>query len=204
MTRKIFSTLILAALTTLLGCYPGGPEYVEQYDIVYSNYDPTYDFVSKGTYSLPDKIVKITGKENDPPTYVKDIYAVPMLQKIDANMASLGWTKVDVSKNPDVQFLPAAWESTTIVYWGGGYWCWYYPYYCGGGWYYPYYPSYSSYSTGTLLMNMVDPALESADGNKRVIWTGAINGLLSGTYSTTRVNNAIDQTFKQSPYLKTN
>lgn len=203
MTRKIFSFLALAVLAFLFGCYPGGAEYVDEYDIVYSNYDRTYDFVSKGTYSLPDKIVKITGKENDPPTYVKDIYAGPMLAQIDANMQALGWTKLDVSKNPDLQLLPAAWETTTIIYYGGGYYCWYYPYYCGGGWYYPY-PASSSYSTGTMVMTLVDPNSESADGRKRAVWTGAINGLLSGAYSTSRVNKAIDQSFKQSPYLKTN
>lgn len=43
--------------------------------------------------------------------------------------------------------------------------------------------------------NYVDPAR---------VWTGAANGLLSGSYNVTRVNNAIDQAFKQSPYLKVN
>jgi hypothetical protein len=47
-----------------------------------------------------------------------------------------------------------------------------------------------------------------ADGDEYVepakVWTGAANGLLSGAYDVTRVNNAIDQAFNQSPYLKTN
>lgn len=53
-------------------------------------------------------------------------------------------------------------------------------------------------------MTMVDPNSESTDGNKHVVWTGAINGLLSGAYDVTRVTKGIDQAFKQSPYLKTN
>ena len=47
-----------------------------------------------------------------------------------------------------------------------------------------------------------------ADGDDYVtptnVWTSVMNGLLSGAYNTTRVNNGIDQAFKQSPYLKTN
>ncbi|HEV8514511.1 MAG TPA: DUF4136 domain-containing protein [Cyclobacteriaceae bacterium] len=210
MNSKIYSLATVVLLTVLFGCYPGGAEYVNEYDITYSNYDNTYNFVSKGTYSLPDKIMKIKGDvisvNPQPPEYVKDIYATPILAQIDANMSSLGWTKVDVNSNPDVQLLPATWESTTIIYGGywGGYWCWYYPYYCtGGGWYYPYVPV-TTYTTGTLVMSMVDPNAESTDSNRRVVWTGAINGLLAGTYDPSRVSKGIDQAFKQSPYLKTN
>src|SRR3954471_17941787 len=187
MNRKIYSFAAMALLIALVGCYPGGADYVDEYDIAYTNYDKTYDFAGKATYSLPDKIVKVTGIDNQPPEYIKDIYAGPILAEIDANMQKLGWSKVDVNSNPDVQLLPASWSSTTIIYGGywGGYYCWYYPYYCGGGWYYPYTPV-TTYTTGTLVMTMVDPNAESTDGSKRVAWTGAINGLLTGTYSASR------------------
>jgi hypothetical protein len=209
MNSKIYSLATVVLLTVLFGCYPGGAEYVEEYDVTYTNHDKTYDFAGKATYSLPTKIVKVTGDlvsvNPQPPEYIKDIYAQPILAQIDANMQALGWTKVDVNSNPDVQLLPAAWESTTIIYGGywGGYYCWYYPYYCGGGWYYPYVPV-TTYTTGTLVMTLVDPNAESTDGSKRVAWTGAINGLLSGSYDAGRVNKGIDQAFTQSPYLKTN
>jgi hypothetical protein len=206
MKLKFFSFAVLGLMVILFGCYPAGPEYVEELDIAYTNHDKDYNFVSVGTYSMPDKVVKITGKENAPPEYVKDIYAFPILAQIDANMQKLGWSKVAANSTEDIQLLPAAWESTTILYGGywGGYYCWYYPYYCGGyGWYYPYSAVYT-YTTGTLVMTMTDLTQPSTDGNRRVVWTGAINGLLSGAYDAGRVNKGIDQTFTQSPYLKTN
>jgi len=209
MKRKIYFLSLLVLLTVLFGCYPGGATYVDEYDITYSNHDATYNFVGKATYSLPNKIVKVTGAMGSngqfPIEYISDSYGFPILAEIDANMQKLGWTKVAVDNNPDVQLLPAAWESTTIIYGGywGGYWCWYWPYYCaGGGWYYPYTPV-TSYSTGTLVMTLVDPNDESADGSQHVVWTGAINQLLVGKYDQTRVNAGIDQAFYQSPYLKT-
>ncbi len=204
MRKKLIALLLIGAQFALWGCYLEGPEYTEELDLVLSNYDNEYDFAAKGTYSIPDKIVKVTGDATAPPEYIKDLYGVPILAEINAQMNALGWTKVDVNSNPDIQLMPAAWTTTTIVggYWGG-YYCWWYPYYCGGGWYYPYTPV-SSYSTGTLLMTMVDPSKESTDGSVRVVWTSAMNGLLSGTYEIDRVKSGIDQAFKQSPYLKTN
>jgi hypothetical protein len=202
----VIALSLVVSQFALWGCYVEGPDYTEELDLVYTNYDNKYDYASKGTYSIPDKIVKVTGDPTAPPEYIKDIYGIPILTEIEAQMAALGWTKVavDAIPPPDVQLLPAAWTTTTIVggYWGG-YYCWWYPYYCGGGWYYPYTPV-SSYTTGTLVMSMVDPGQESTDGSLRVIWTGAINGLLSGTYEFDRIKTGIEQAFRQSPYLKTN
>lgn len=204
MRKKLIALLLVSAQFVLWGCYLEGPDYTEELDIVLTNYDNQYDFASKGTYSLPDKIVKITGRPSDPPEYIKDIYGVPILNAIKAEMTALGWTEVDVNANPDVQLMPGAWTTTTVVGGSlGGYYCWWYPYYCGGGWYYPSYVV-SSYTTGTMVMTMVDPNVESTDGNKRVVWNSGINGLMSGTYEIDRITSAIKQAFAQSPYLKTN
>ncbi len=60
MRQKFYVLAIIASLSILWGCYPNGAEYYDETDIVYTNYADTYNFVSKGTYSMPDKIVKIT------------------------------------------------------------------------------------------------------------------------------------------------
>ncbi len=203
MKHRLFSFLAIVGITLLSGCYPNGPEYVDEYDVVATNYDTAFDFKTRGTYSLPDKIVIIDGDPTDVPTYIKDINGTQLLTPIDANMQGNGCAKVDVNSNPDVQLLPASWSTTTIVggYYGG-YWCWYYYYYCGGGgWYYPY-PYYSSYSTGTLIITMVDAKSDAIDGSKTVRWTAGLNGLLGDTNDVVRAKNGINQAFKQSPYLK--
>jgi hypothetical protein len=198
---KHLRLLGFAALAVLLTqCYPGGPEYYEDLDLTYTNYDKNYDFQAAGTYSMPEKIVKITGSAigEDGPEFVSDIYATSILAKIESNMTKLGWTKATTPETADVVLFPAVWTNTTVVYWYD-YWCWYYPYYCGWGYYYPY-PSVSTYTTGTMVMTMIptDDSVVPAS-----VWTSAINGLLSGSYNVTRVNNGIDQAFKQSPYLNT-
>lgn len=198
MKKKII--FYLSIMLILGSCYPKGPEYYEDTDVVYTNFDDQYDFSSKGTYSMPDKIVKITGdlKDGADPEYVKEPFNTQMLNKIAANMSALNWTKTENPANADLVLFPAVWTNTTVYYWYD-YWCWYYPYYCGWGWGYP---SVSSYTTGTLLMTLV------ADGDDYIeptrVWTGVANGLLSGAYNTSRVEKAIDQAFDQSPYLKAN
>jgi len=197
MKKNLF--YLLGIIFLMASCYPAGIEYYDETDLVYTNYTETFDFASKGTYAMPDKIVKITGNLSDgeEPEYVQEPYNTQILSKIESNMTALGWTKAADPENADLTLIPAVWTNTTVVYWYD-YWCWYYYYYCGWGWYYPY---TSSYTTGTMVMALVaagDDYIEPSN-----VWTGAINGLLSGSYDVSRVNKGIDQAFTQSPYLNT-
>jgi hypothetical protein len=197
MKKNVF--YLIGIILLMVSCYPDDTMYYEDTDLVFTNYTETFDFASKGTYAMPDKIVKITGTlaEGQLPEYVKEPYNTQILNKIESNMTALGWTKVADPENADLALMPAVWTNTTVVYWYD-YWCWYYYYYCGWGWSYP---SYTTYTTGTLVMGLIASGDEYVDPSS--VWTGAINGLLSGTYDITRVNNGIDQAFKQSPYLDT-
>jgi hypothetical protein len=201
---KILNVLSLAALVFLLTqCYPAGPEYIDELDLVYSNYDPACDFTAKRTYALPDKIMKIDDDliSGSDPNFVNTIYAQPMLEKIKLNMSANGWELVEKDANPDVLLAPVAYELTTTYYYGGGYWDWWY----GGwyGWYYPY-PVTTSYSTGSLIVTMLDPKNLSPDDKMRAVWGFVVNGLLEGTTAefNSRSVKGINQAFTQSPYLK--
>jgi hypothetical protein len=205
--KKYSKALMVACAALLASCYPQGAEFYEDTDVVFTNFVSGYDFKSKGTFAMPDSIVKITGDAlgigNDGPSFIPKVVATPLLARIRQNMVSMGYTEVDGDANPDLVLLPAAIESTTIVYWYD-YWGWWYGGYYPGYPYYPYYPSYTSYTTGTLVMNLVDPAVTAGDGNSISQWTGAIAGMLSYSYDANRANRLIDQAFTQSPYLKTN
>jgi hypothetical protein len=65
MKQKFLALAFIAGMIFFGGCYPDGAEYYEDTDIVYTDYDDQFDFSSKGTYSIPDKIVKITGNLNE-------------------------------------------------------------------------------------------------------------------------------------------
>ncbi len=95
---KILNVLSLTAVAFLLTqCYPAGPEYIDELDLVYSNYDPACDFTAKHTYAIPDKIMKIDDDliSSGSPNFVNSIYAQPMLEKIKLNMSANGWVLVE-------------------------------------------------------------------------------------------------------------
>ncbi|HOW25050.1 MAG TPA: DUF4136 domain-containing protein [Bacteroidales bacterium] len=197
MKKNVF--YFIGILFLMISCYPEGIEYYEETDIVFTDYTESFDFASRGTYSMPDKIVKITGNlvEGEDPEFVPEPYNTQILNKIESNMTAQGWTKIADPESADLALLPAVWSNTTIVYYYD-YWCWYYYYYCGWGWYYPY---ATSYTTGTMVMTLVAHGEEYIEPS--TVWTAAINGLMSGAYDTSRITKAIDQAFKQSPYLNT-
>ena len=201
MKQKFLALAFIAALVFIGGCYPDGAQYYSDTDIVYTNYDDEFQFSTKKTYIIPDKIVKITKDliEGEEPEFVDEPYNTQILNRINQNMADLGYTKVDDPEQADLAFFPAVWTNTTIYYWYD-YWCWWYPYYCGwGGWWGP---GYTTQTTGTLAMLLITDDEDYVEPTN--VWTAAANGLLSGRYDATRVNNGIDQAFKQSPYLGTN
>ena len=116
MKRKPF--VILLTVFLLAGCYPKGPEYIEDLDLVVTNHDVSFDFKKYKTYSLPDRIVKITGNlvEGEDPEYVNDATAALVLGGIRENMQSYGWTEISNAAEADMIILPSAMHSTPFVY----------------------------------------------------------------------------------------
>ena len=72
MKKNVFFIISLTFL--LVSCYPDGPDYYEDLDLVYTNYDDTFDFASKGTFAMPENIVKVTGDlaEGQAPEFVPE------------------------------------------------------------------------------------------------------------------------------------
>lgn len=199
---KNLSMLSISVIIMLTACYPGGVEYYEETDIVHTNFEEDFDFTAQRTYAMPDSVVKITGNliQGEDPEMIEEPYNTEILQLIETNMQNYGWQKVADPATADVVLLPAAWTNTTIYFWSN-YWCWYYPWYCGWGWGW-YYPSFSSFTTGTLLMTITVNGDEYVEPTE--VWSGAINGLLSGRQDGQRITRGINQAFTQSPYLKIN
>ena len=213
MTIKLCFRIALLVMPALSGCYPSGADYIEELDLVYTNYDGQADFASRHTYAIPDSVIKIDGDQYlDPdgdgkPNFVTGGYATTMLARINANMDAYGWQRVDKNANPDVILLVAS-ITTTNIYWyyDWGYWGWWYPGGGYGGWYYPYYPPYAtSYRTGSIFIQMVDhKAATPAGENVPVLWSGIVNGLAEGSSTSinSRIQTTINQAFAQSTYLK--
>jgi hypothetical protein len=210
---RIFYWLALALLPLIFGCYPKGAEYVEELDLVYTDYDDTFDFSTKRTYAIPDSVVKISDESfTDPdgdgkPQFVSSSYSTAILTAIKDNMAAYGWTLVDKNDDPDVILLPTATTTTYLFYYYDyWYWDWWYGGWYGWGWYYPGYypPMVTGYRAGSVFVQMVDQKASRQTESLRVVWHSIFNGMAEGSSATivSRIQANITQAFVQSPYLK--
>jgi len=191
--RSILFLLFTSFVFILNSCYPGEALTAADTDIIATFFNKDADFSTKMTYALPDSIVRIDEDGNpisDPGPYDQQI-----LSRIELNLQQMGYTEVQNPANADVHVV--AFVTTTLWVSGGCYnWWW--------GWWYPYpgycYPVVYTYSTGTILITMTDPENQVT---LDALWIAGINGILEDNSAgiSTRINNNIDQAFKQSPYL---
>ncbi len=207
MTRvgKHVALPILGACLAIAGCHPTGVENVNDYSTVSTVHDGTFNFGAARTYSVPTQVVYING----PDAGVSDIVPAQIQQavigSIQSNMNARGYTQVQPSANPDLIATAAIAKVTNIgVYYP--YWCyywgWYYPCY-GGGYYPPYYPPVvTSYTVGTVIVDL-GTAVPSANKYNGV-WTAVLRGVAASSTTTnaTLIVNGINQAFEQSPYLE--
>lgn len=204
---KVFYAILFSVLAGagLWGCYPGGPELYTDLDVTLTTFDEEYVFPNKRTYAMPDKIVVDVVIDRGDTTYVfmRDSYAQPILAAIDRNMLAFGWSKVDISNDPDMLLTPAVMQSTNyfLSWWYGWWWGGWFP---GWGWFYPPFVTVNSITTGSFIMALADPKIENPIDRSKAAWLCVANGLMSSNSPLDRVLGAIDQAFIQSPYLNIN
>lgn len=211
-----FLAFTIASVFT--ACNPEGAEYIDELDLVITVRNNDADFAPYSKFAMADTVMFLSNSANADLSVSESDF---IINEVGMHFKEFGWTEVDTTvEAPDVLVLVSVLEDVSVSYftnwwdywygWGG----WgYYPGYPGG--YYPYYPGWGgSYTTiytyreGTLLVEMVDPnnPIPSPSGSTAtlpVLWAGAINGLLEGSKSSinNRVEKALDQMFKDSPYL---
>ena len=212
---KLLLLFVLPVIAFFTGCYPDKIDYVDEYDLAGTMYDEEADFSSYETYFLADTIIHLTDDGEDDPNFTREHDAF-ILDLIRDNMTEMGYTAVDTSsvEEPDLLLFVEVLSSDYYQYWGGWYnywggwyggWSWYYP---GYPWYpsYPWYPGYvTSYSTGTLMIEMgtVDDSVPDKP-ELEMKWMGLIDGLLTSNKDSSRqrLEKQINQLFEQSEYLQ--
>ena len=201
-------------------CYPGEIDSASQTDIVLTFHKKDADFKVNNTLSMPDSIVDIGAAAGGSSSFDHQ-YDAQILAKVQQEFQAMGYTFVDpATTQPDAVVMVAGITVDNYQAWGGypwwGYWGWwgswgYWGYSSsntvGSTWYYPWTPVVvTSYKSGTIFINLVDPDLTPPQPGQAVsIWGAALNGMLEGTNTEIlqRISNNITQAFAQSTYLST-
>ena len=202
----------LVLIFLISGCYPKGPEFISDYNLVVTDYDTDFSFGSKKTYFMPDTINFETNIDDISDERVRQFEEL-ILEGVESNMADRDYTRIDTTSTspPDmvITISAVAIENAGVGWVPGPGWGWGYPGWGWGpgyGWGYPgWYPVGYSYSTGTVIIHMGDPD-SVVDDEVKVVWLAALDGLLSSNVNTndTMVRNGINQAFLQSPYIQSN
>ena len=215
---KLTDALLVFTLAGLLsGCYPDKIDYLEEYDVAGTMYDEEADFSSYLTFHVLDTVMHVTDDGEDDPNLSRDHDAY-ILGLIRQNMIDKGYIEIespDSLSTPNLILFVQAMSSDFYSYYP--YWYDYWSYYPGWNWWYPGYPFYpgypwypgggyySSYSTGTLIIEMMDTEVDPGQNDHPgIVWMGLVDGLLTNNTSSAkaRLEKQINQLFIQSPYLQ--
>jgi hypothetical protein len=196
-------TIIALGMLVLTSCtkYPPDSERVTDDLAVYTQVDESANFNDYTTFAISPTVTYINGNDT---TTLDNANTTALLDRIVLDMTNRGFTKVATTADPDLAINVTVLKNTTITvyypyyppYWG-------YPYY---GYGYPYYPTYiTSYSSGSVVIDLAD-FKNPQPGNKfMVIWNAFIRGLITDTHTQNDVLTCVDQAFTQTPSLiKTN
>ena len=203
---KRFAILSSAVLCMLFASCQKDPD-TDRLDndyLVYTNYDADTDFKSFNTFHVIDSILIIDNNSKN--EYWNNSNSQKIVNAYATKLQSVGYTPVGSVDEADV-VLQLSYINTTYYFtsFGTGPWWNSYPGYWnwgGWGWYYPYSFTYS-YSTGSIIGELVNTNAPTPQYDKlTVVWNSYICGLLNGNnLSLSRTMDAVDQAFKQSPYL---
>jgi len=188
------------------------------YDVVLTLYDKKTDFSAFKHYILPDTIIHLV-EEGDTSKISRE-YDEEILALVDANLGALGYNKTTDTDVADFYMLCAVTTKEHYNIYSNyyyGYWGWYWGYYlkkpnsANSYFYYPWYgPGYTTvtkFTSGTLIMSIVDAKDIDLDNEKITVhWLGSTNGILVKDKDEVRrrLASGINQAFEQSPYLGTN
>jgi hypothetical protein len=200
--------IVIAAISmAFASCtkYPPDAGRLTEDLVVYTKYNTSANFNLYKTFAIVDSITYVSTIDSGK---VMNDGTKAVLDRIVKNMESRGFTKVNHLAQPDLGINVGVVKTTNVdVYYPGWYWGYYDPYYWGypgGGYYYPYYPTYiTSYSAGSLLIDLVDFKNPTVGNKFPVQWMVFIRALVTDNHSISQIQASVDQAFTQTPAIKT-
>jgi hypothetical protein len=207
--RKILWALGLTGTVAAAaaGCHPEQLSGSDPYNSIVTVADTLASFSTFAKFFIPDSVVHVT-----PGTMLDEIphtYDSLIVAQTALNMEARGYKRTLVIDSAEVTVNPMVtvkenYDFTTAEW--CTWWSWAYPWGCTS-WVPAYPPGLDfTYSTGTLLIPMADLRAGTPPASTPpVIWFAAINGVVSGTTSSTaegQIVDGINQAFVQSPYIR--
>ncbi len=186
-------------------------------NIVTTFHDSTFNFGALNTFEMPDTVIHFAPVVGSPSPISRDFDAT-ILARVKQDLTARGYSQITPSTTDTPSFivLVGATESDNynafigypwFTVWGfSPVWQWYQPGF-NDSWtiVFPWYPvvGVTAYQRGTLVVTLIPTVtvnpLAASIGAK---WAGVATGLAAGTQTNASITAAIDEMFRQSPYLQ--
>jgi hypothetical protein len=164
----------------------------------------TVNFAQFQSYAITDSVTVIYHRKK---FRVSNDTTSQIIAQVVQNMNKNGYTQVETTDNPnllvDISYIQ---RTNTVVYagsWNDWDWWWNSYYYPWSGWYsyYPYYiPTYaSSYTTGSLVIELANMTNVSTNKNIPIVWHGVIREILNGDHTQSELIASINEVFTILP-----
>jgi hypothetical protein len=196
--------LVILSMFTLLGCktQPDLSELVNDM-VVLTNVPGGVDYSQYVSYAMPMDTIGLSSNASTN-EYLANDYAKMITNQIKRNLDQTNHTWVADKSQADFGVNVLVVNDLSVFqsfYPGPGY---YYPSYYGyggyGGYYGGYgYSTYNYFQQAMLVIEFVD--LKNSNGSD-AIWVANIGDLINSYDTSGKTKEAIDQAFKQSPFLE--
>ncbi|MEI6900579.1 MAG: DUF4136 domain-containing protein [Bacteroidota bacterium] len=201
MKTKVLLCMLIAAVFVITSCskYPPDVTRTQEDLAVITKYDISKDFTNYHTFWISDSIFYKDGKDSG---YLFNATTALVVNQIVKNMTDRGYLRVYRPVKPDLGFGVTLIKNTNVSV--------YYPYYPYWGWWgyysygwYGYQPYVTSYSVGTVIVDLVD--VKNPTNNQLTeVWSAIIRGLYTTNHSSAQIQQSVDYAFKQSLCFTTN
>jgi hypothetical protein len=206
--QKIITAVVCLVV---IACQPE-PDPNRLYDelVVSTNFDPQANFANYATYAISTDTIGLISNNSADTIIVaaESSFPRPVLEAVQTNLDKAAFARVGRDENPDLGVSVMVVNDLNVFqelvyydpyYYSGGYYSGYYGY--GSAYYYPYINTYA-YNTAVLVIELVDLKNRNSSNQVRVIWNAYLGDLTTSVELVSQTEVAIDQAFKQSPYLK--
>ncbi len=203
---KLVKLSIIAFLSVwIVSCSwgPGNLDEIHDQILTIAYKSPEANFANYKTFAVSDSMSVVIDESKK---RVKDEQSEKIYKLIVQNLTKLGYTEVEIPDTPDLLVDLGYIQSTKVTvypnYWSDWDWWWDYGKYPWYPWqpYYPYpMPSIvSSYTTGSLIIDMAD-VTKVKDKTVPIVWHGIIRGILNEIYTEARLVKAVSEVFTILP-----